>query len=169
MKYICRDILTKPELIEAEIAKCTGRTQETINSIERKLAALNTKEAKALQTETNLVMSRASGDASAEAYERALTLVKAQRTWVAGERQRLQDELVAVQRQEGVVLGLRGVRETLLAFLERGTVEDWREVFNALGVKVSVGEGGVVQVSLAIPVTQSPIVCTTPTSDIACG
>ena len=165
IKSICRDILTHPELIEAEIAKCTGRTQETINSIERKLAALDVKEAKALQTETNLVLSRASGDASPESYERALTLVKAQQRWVAEERQRLQDELAAAQRREGVVLGLRDVRETLMSHLERGTVKDWREVFNALGVKVSIGEDGVVYVSLAIPEAESSIVRNTASYD----
>ena len=106
----------------------------------------------------------ASRDVSPEAYERALARVKAQRVWVTEERQRLQAEREAVQKREGVVLGLREARESLLALLERGTIEDWREVLNALGVKVSVGEDGVVQVSLAIPVAERSIVCSTPRS-----
>ena len=165
LKGICRDILTKPELIETEIADCTGRTQETIQSIERKLAALDTKEAKALNTETNLVVARASGDASSEAYERALARVRAQRLWITEERQRLQAELETVQKREGVVLGLRETREELLSYLERGTTQDWREIINALGVKVSVGEDGVVHVSVAIPVAESSIVYSTPSCD----
>lgn len=161
VKGVCRDILTKPELIEAEIADCTGPTQETLESIDRKLAALDAKEARALNTETNLVVARASGDASAEAYERALTRVGAQRLWVTEERQRLKAQREAVQKREGVLLGLRETREKLLGYLERGNVGDWREIINALGVKVSVGEDGVVHVSLALPVAKRSIVCNT--------
>ena len=164
-KDMCCDILNSPELIEAEVAERTGRTEETLQSIERQLAALDAKENKAVNTETNLVVARASGDASPEAYERALTRVKAQQSWIAEERQHLQAELETVRKRERVALGLREARERLLIHLERGSTQDWREVFNALGVKVSVGEDGVVQVGMAIPVEGNSIVCTTPSYD----
>lgn len=164
IKDMCRDILNRPELIEAEVAERTGRTQETLQSIERQLAALDTKENKALNTEANLVVAKASGDASPEAYERALTRVKAQLAWIAEERQRLQAEMETVQKHERVALGLREARKRLLTNLERGTTQDWREILNALGVRVSVGEDGVVHVGMAIPVAENSIVCNIPMS-----
>jgi hypothetical protein len=165
VKDICRDILNRPELIEAEVAERTGRTQETLQSIERQLAALDAKENKALNTETNLVVAKASGDASPEAYERALTRVKAQLSWIAEERQRLQAELDTVQKHERVALGLREARKRLLTNLERGTTQDWREILNALGVTVSVSEDGMVHIGMAIPMAENSIVCNTPMSD----
>jgi len=159
IKDMCRDILNRPELIEAEVADRTGRTQETLQSIERQLAALDAKENKALNTEANLVVAKASGDASPEAYERALTRVKAQLSWIAEERQRLQAELETVQKRERVALGLREARKRLLTNLERGTTQDWREILNGLGVRVSVSEDGVVHVGMAIPVEGNSIVC----------
>ncbi|MCR4394644.1 MAG: hypothetical protein NUV31_09775, partial [Dehalococcoidales bacterium] len=59
---------------------------------------LDAKENKALNTEANLLVAKASGDASPEAYERALTRVKAQLSWIQEERKRLQAELETVQR-----------------------------------------------------------------------
>ena len=165
IKDMCRDILNRPELIEAEVAERTGRTQETLQSIERQLASLDAKENKAINTEANLVVAKASGDASPEAYERALTRVKAQLQWIAEERKRLQAELETVQKHERVALGLREARKRLLSNLERGTTQDWREILNTLGVRVSVAEDGVVHVGMAIPVAENSIVCNIP----SCG
>ena len=101
---------------------------------ERQLATLDAKENKALNTETNLVVAKASGDASPEAYERALTRVKAQLSWIAEERKRFQAELETVRKRERVALRLCEARKRLLTNLERGTTQDWREIFNALRV-----------------------------------
>jgi site-specific DNA recombinase len=157
VKAICRDILTRPEIIEQEIAKLSGHVKATLKAIQRNLAALNTKEAKALATETNLVRDKASGDASPEAYDRALAMVKAQKAWIAEETERLRTELSAAQLHEGVVIGLGEARERLCHLLDRGSNEDWRQVFTALALEIRVGDDGKVEVSLAIPVTQLSI------------
>jgi len=158
VKTICQEILTKPEIIEAEIAKRSGQVRVTLEAISKKLVNLDAKEARATATETNLVMGKATGDASPEAYDRALAQIKAQKAWIAEERERLQIELGAAQRHEGVIISLGEARERLCGLLERGSNEDWREVFTALAVKLQVGADGKVEISLAIPVAQLSIV-----------
>ena len=121
VKAICQKILTKPEIIEAEIVKRSGQVQVTLESISMKLTTLNAKEARAKTVETNLVMGKATGDASPEAYDRALAQIKAQKAWIAEERECLQAELAAAQRHEGALISIGEAREHLCALLERGS------------------------------------------------
>ena len=120
VKAICQEILAKPEIIEAEIAKHSGQVQVTLESISKKLTALDAKEARAKTVETNLVMGKATEDASPEAYDQALAQIKAQKTWIAEERERLQAELAAAQRHNGALISIGEARERLCALLERG-------------------------------------------------
>ena len=162
IKAICQEILTKPEIIETEIAKRSGQVQVTLESISKKLTALDAKEARAKTVETNLVMGKATGDASPEAYDRALAQIKAQKAWIFEERERLQAELAAARRHEGALISIGEAREHLCALLERGSNDDWREVFKALAVQLQVGSGGQVELSLAIPIADVNIVSTSP-------
>jgi len=162
VKAICQEILTKPEIIEAKVAKHSGQVQVTLESISKKLTALDAKEARAKTVETNLVIGKAIGDASPEAYDRALAQIKAQKAWIVEERERLQAELAAAQRHNGALISIGEARERLCALLERGSNDDWREVFNALAVQLQMGAGGQVELSLAIPIADVNIVSTSP-------
>jgi len=160
IKAICQEILTKPEIIEAEIAKRTGQVKVTLEAINKKLATLDAKLTETINAETNIVVEKALGKASPEAYDQALARMKAQKAWISEERERLCIELATAQRNEGVIISLGLARERLCALLERGMNDDWRQVFNALAVQMQVGTDGKVEVSLAIPVAQLSIVST---------
>lgn len=107
-------------------------------------------------------MGKATGDASPEAYDRALAQIKAQKAWIFEERERLQAELATSQRHNGALISIGEARERLCALLERGSNDDWREVFKALAVQLQVGSGGQVELSLAIPIADVNIVSTSP-------
>ncbi len=162
VKAICREVLATPDIIEREIRQRAGKVQATLDSLQKSLAALGKKEARNRDTEANLVMERATGKASPEAYERCLALVKAERAWVSEERQRLQPQLNTIQQGEATLLGLAQMREKLAAKLDSAANEDWRLVFSALAVELHVTERGNIEVGLAIPVEKSPIVLPTP-------
>ncbi len=162
VKAICREVLGSPDIIEREIRQSAGRVEATLESLQRSLVALDKKEARNRDTEANLLMERARGSASPEAFERCLALVKAQRTWIAEERQRLLAQLETIRHGEATLLGLAQVRERLAAKLDSTANEDWRLVFNALAVELHVTEAGEIEVSLAIPVEKPSIVLTTP-------
>jgi len=165
VKAICRDVLTKPEILDAEVAKRSNQSRDTMETIKKKLDALDKKESKALATETQLVMAKATGDASPEAYDRALSLIRAEKTWITEERERLQTELTASQEQQNLIIGLSQIRERLCSLLDRATTEDWREIFTALALELRVGEEGQVEVKLAIPVDQALIESCSPEHD----
>lgn len=162
VKAICREVLSTPDIIEQEIHQRVGQVEATMESLQRSLASLDKKEARNRDTEANLVMDKATGKASPEAYERCLALVKAERIWISEERQRLQAQLDTVQQGEATLLGLAQMRERLAAKLDSAATEDWRLIFSALAVEVHVSERGAIEVALAIPIEKSPIVFTTP-------
>jgi hypothetical protein len=122
---------------------------------------LDKEEARNRDTETNLVMDRATGRATPEAYERCLALVKAKRTWISEERQRLQDQLDCVEEGQMTLVRLSQIRESLVAKLDSVAAEDWRLIFNALALEVHVTPDATVEVALAIPVEDSSIVSRT--------
>lgn len=107
-------------------------------------------------------MEKAIGSASPESYERCLALVKAERTWITEERQRLQAQVSTITDGQEALLGLAQIRETLAAKLDSASNEDWRLIFAALDLQVHVTEQGVIEVALAIPAQSVSIVSTTP-------
>jgi hypothetical protein len=165
VKAICREVLTSPEIIEREIRQGAGRVGLTLESLQKNMAALNRKEARNRATEANLLLERAKGNASPEAYEQCLALTRAERTWIAEERQRLEAQRDTMLRGEATLLGLAEMREKLLAKLDSAANEDWRQVFGALALEVRVTERGDVEAALAIPVEKPSIVLTTPPPD----
>lgn len=162
VKKICREVLSNPELIEQQIRERSGPVEATLESLQASLASLDKKEARNKQTEANLVMDKATGTATPEAYERCLALVKAERTWIAEERQRLHDQVSTITEGREALLGLAQIRDRLAAKLDSASSEDWRLIFSALAFQVHVTEQGVIEVALAIPTQSVPIVSATP-------
>jgi hypothetical protein len=162
VKQVCREVLSNPELIEQQIRERSGQVEATLESLQASIASLDKKEARNKQTEANLVMDKATGTATPEAYERCLTLVKAERTWIAEERQRLHDQVSTITDGREALLGLAQIRDRLAAKLDSASSEDWRLIFSALALQVHVTEQGVIEVALAIPAQSVPIVSTTP-------
>jgi len=162
VKAVCREVLGSPDIIEREIHQRAGRVEATLESLQKSLAALDRKQTRNRNTEANLVMERATGEASPEAYERCLALVKAERVWISEEHPRLQAQLETIRQGEATLLGLAQVRETLAAKLDSAANEDWRLVFTALALELHVSERGDIEATLAIPVEQASIVLSSP-------
>ncbi|MDP2948104.1 MAG: recombinase family protein [Chloroflexota bacterium] len=163
VKALCRKVLSSPDIIERELRQRQGTIKATEESLRKSLTTLERKEARNLDAETNLLLEKARGDASSEAYARAMARLKAERAWIVEERQRLQAQLVTARQGEALVLGLAQARERLAAKLQRASAEDWRMVFNALAVEVHVNEDGTTEVAIAIPMEEaSEIVSHTP-------
>jgi len=161
VKAICREVLATPDIIEREIRQRAGQVQATLESLQKSLATLDKKEARNRDTEANLVMEKATGKASPEAYERCLALVKAERAWITEERERLQAQINTIREGQSTLLGLAQVRERLAARLVNASNQDWRAVFNALALEVHVSEGGDVEVRLAVPIAEKPAIVST--------
>jgi len=161
VKAICREVLATPDIIEREIRQRAGRVEATLGSLKKDLVTLDKKEVRNRDTEANLVMEKATGKASPEAYERCLALVKAERAWISEERQRLQAQLDTIQQGEAALLGLAQVRERLAAKPSSASNGDWRLVFNALGLEVHVTGSGDVEVRLAVPIVEKPAIVST--------
>jgi len=151
VKAICRDVLSDPAIIERQVSQRAGQVDATLDSLRASLASLDKKEARNKHTETNLVMEKATGAASPEAYERCLALVKAERTWIIDERERLQAQVRTITQGQETLLGLAQIRERLAAKLGSASNEDWRLIFAALALEVHVNEQGVIEVAMAIP------------------
>ncbi len=162
VKAICEDILTRPEVLEREIAKSTGQVAATVKAIEKKLAELERKDKQWKATEGQLIFDRAHKEGSPEAFEMAFSRLKAERAWVAEEQERLQAELAATHQKKGAILGLAEARERLCQFLKQGDNASWREVFTALGLEIRVELSGKVVLSLSLPMAQIDIVPQTP-------
>ncbi|MBI2867868.1 MAG: recombinase family protein [Chloroflexi bacterium] len=162
VKALCRHLLESPEIIEREIKNRTGTVQSTRDTIEKRLVALDRKRSRSLDTETNLALEKARSNVSPEAYERALARVRAERTWIAEERQRLESQLKMLDQGHAALRGLAQVRQQLAHKLDSANTEDWRMIFNALGMECHVTEQGDVEVGLAIPVEAVTIVSQTP-------
>ena len=162
VKKVCREVLSNPEVIEQQIRERSGQVEATLESLRASLASLDKKEARNRQTEANLVMDKATGTASLESYERCLALVKAERTWITEERQRLQAQVSTITDGQEALLGLAQTRDRLAAKLDSASNEDWRLIFAALALQVHVTEQGIIEIALAIPVESASIVSTTP-------
>jgi hypothetical protein len=162
VKVTCREVLSDPDIIERQVRQRAGQVDATLDSLQASLAALDKKEARSKHTETNLVMEKATGAASLEAYERCLALVKAERIWITEERERIQAQVLTITQGQETLLGLAQVREKVAAKLDSASNEDWRLIFAALALEVHVNEQGSVEVAMAIPTEDHSIVSTTP-------
>ncbi|MEK7777325.1 MAG: hypothetical protein AAB303_01700, partial [Chloroflexota bacterium] len=162
VKAICRMVLESPEIIEREIKSRTGVVQCTQDGIRKSLVSFARKNASNVDTETNLALEKARGNVSQEAYERALARVKAERTWITEERQRLETQNKTLEQGQAALLGFAQVRERLAQKLATATIDDWRMILNALGAEVHVTDEGTLDVGLAIPLEATPIVSHTP-------
>ncbi len=162
VKALCRKVLETPEIIEREIESRTGTVRSTLDSLQKRLASLDRKHDRSLDTETNLALEHARRNISAEAYGRALARVKAERTWINEERQRLQSQIETLEHGHAALLGLAQVRGQIAQKLDSANHDDWRMIFGALGVDIHVGEQGAIEVGLAIPMAPGRIVSHTP-------
>ena len=161
VKKICRELLSNPEIVEQQIRERSGQVEATLESLQANLASLDKKEARNRHTEANLVMDKATGMASLESYERCLAAVKAERTWITEERQRLQAQVSTITDGQEALLGLAQIRERLATKLDSASNEDWRLIFTALAIEVHVSDQGIIEVALAIPGLSVSIVSTT--------
>ena len=132
----------------------TAQAKASIKRLEKRLAKLETAEARAYSGYVR-------GLASEETYRRVSAELRAERTWIVEERERLGKALEDAQHTVVKVDAIRELYPLLLERLQRATFEDKRFILERLDARVTVGESGV-SLSLAVPDSALSAVSTTP-------
>ena len=162
IKAVCRRVLESPDLVDREIQSQRRMVTETKESLSRQLDALERKGARNLDTETNLLLERARESASAEAFERSIAMVKAERAWIAEEKDRIQSQLTAMHTADQAAFNLEKIRVLLGAKLGSADHPHWRLVFDALELEVLVTDKGDLEARLVVPTQDEAIALPSP-------
>jgi len=148
-----RDILTNDDVLERELGWRQQAIQESIANYENDLRKLNRQQNETINTETELLGLRTDykDRISEEAFERKLTQIGARRKWLAGERQRVSEELSKLRATASSLVGLEQLRERLEERLASTEFADRRFILEALGTRVIVTRDGSIEIEFAIP------------------
>ena len=118
---------------------------------EREIAKLNRRLANVDHRETELVALRLRGTVSEVALDRNAALLRVERTHLTEELERQRETMSTLEQGQAAVASLKALREHMRDRLDSATPEDRRTVLEALETRVTVGVGGVLEVSIGIP------------------
>jgi len=89
--------------------------------------------------------------AQAVALDRNAALLRVERTHLTEELERQRETMSTLEQGQAAVASLKALREHMRDRLDSATPEDRRTVLEALETRVTVGVGGVLEVSIGIP------------------
>ncbi len=118
---------------------------------ERKIADLNRRLANVDHRETELVALRLRGAVSEVALDRNAALLRVERTHLTEEMERQRETMSTLEQGQAAVTSLKALREHMCDRLDFATPENRRTVLETLETRVTVGVGGVQEVSIGIP------------------
>ena len=156
------DLLTNPEVILGELDRRREAQAETETSIAESLARAEKRLAANEQAEMELVSLRIRGDVSDSVYERQKSLLKAERTWLGDETERLQRQQARVRQNFVTLEQVQALRDRLGAKLEGADYEAKRFVLEALETQVVVAPDGAMHIRFAVPMPQEQVVFAAP-------
>ena len=125
----------------------TGQESE----IREKMAGVKRKLEDVDRRETDLVGLRLRGTVSDEALDRNAALIRAERAHYQDETDRLKAALATLEQSQAAVASLEALRQRVVDHLDSTTPEDRRTVLEALDTRVTVGPGGVLDLSIGVP------------------
>ncbi len=118
---------------------------------ERKIADLNRRLADVDRRETELVALRLRDAVSEVALDRNAALLRIERTHLTEEMERQRETMSTLEQGQVAVTSLKALREHMCDRLDSATPEDRRTVLEILETRVTVGVGGILEVSIGIP------------------
>ena len=118
---------------------------------EREIAKLNRRLADVDHRETELVALRLRGAVSEVALDRNAALLRIERTHLTEEMERQRETMSTLEQGQVAVTSLKALREHMCDRLDSATPEDRRTVLEILETRVTVGVGGILEVSIGIP------------------
>ena len=98
-----------------------------------------------------MVALRLRGAVSEVALDRNAALLRVERTHLTEELERQRETMSTLEQGQAAVASLKALREHMYHRLDSATPEDRRTVLEALETRVTVGVGGVLAVSIGIP------------------
>lgn len=134
---------------EMERRRESSHVQEP--EIRQKMAVLERKLRDVDNREAQLLNEKMSGIWTDEAVQRAAASLRAERSYLADETERLQAVLAALEQSHAAVASLEAMRERIVDRLDSAAPEERRGVLEALDTRVTVKPGGVLEISIGIP------------------
>ncbi|MCI0795167.1 MAG: recombinase family protein [Chloroflexi bacterium] len=139
------------QTFQHEIQRRRQVTTSQESEIQDKIAGLERKLGDVYHRETELVGLRLRGVVSDEALDRNAALLRAEHTHYQDEIDRQNAALDTLEQSEAAVASLEALRGRLTHYLDSTTPEDRRAVLEALDTRVTVGPGGVLDLSIGVP------------------
>jgi len=127
----------------------TATDQEA--DIRAKMAGLERQLRDVARRETELVGLRLRGTVSDEALDRNAALLRAERVHYQEEIDRQHAALLTLEQSEAAVASLEALRQRFVDRLITTAPEDRRTVLEALDTRVTIGPGGVLDLSVGVP------------------
>jgi site-specific DNA recombinase len=145
------DFLRGPEVVEAELHRKGGITEESEASLRRELADLQRQERTERDAEARAFRLAARGTVSEEVYQQEVGLIHTKQRWIAEQTGRLEQQLADLERYRFNPQSVELLRQRLESRLVGATAEDKRFVLEALGTKVMVQSDGTWELELQVP------------------
>jgi site-specific DNA recombinase len=147
-----RNFLERPTIYLAEIRDRIGITDKTIQDIQKAIG--NNKKQ---YGETIIDERDARNRLSPEAFEQEQKLLLAKRTWLKEENETLVLKLANLQKYDVKQEMVEKMKQNLQANLDRASDDDWRFIFESLGVKIMAFADGSWDIEISVPVPDTPI------------
>ena len=146
------DFLGNPDIFQAEMDRRMHGQEGQGAEAEREIASLNRRLAGVDHRETELVALRLRGAVSEVALDRNAALLRVERTHLTEELERQRETMSTLEQGQAAVASLKALREHMRDRLDPPRdPEARRTVLEALETRVTVGVGGVLEVSTGIP------------------
>jgi predicted site-specific integrase-resolvase len=146
IKSTVRRLLENPNTYLAEAKRRQELTEYTVASIEQKIDQLRRE-----YQETISYEQKALRLLTPEAFTAEQALIKARRTWLTEEIERQEQKLANLHRLALNRQAIEVLRNNLKVNLDRATDQDWRKIFEALGLKVLAFGDGNYDIEVNIP------------------
>jgi len=145
------DFLGNPDIFQAEMDRRVHGQEGQGAEAERKIADLNRRLANVDHRETELVALRLRDAVSEVALDCNAALLRVERTHLTEEMERQRETMSTLEQGQAAVTSLKALRKHMCDRLDSATPEDRRTVLETLETRVTVGVGGVQEVSIGTP------------------
>jgi hypothetical protein len=147
-----RRFLENPDTYLAEAERRQELTGHTIANIEGRIADLTRERGKTIADEQ-----RAFRQLTPEAFEREQAFIKGRRSWLEEEIERQEARLANLQKLALNKQAIQVLRNNLKVNLDQATDQEWRNIFEGLGLKILAFGDGNYDVEINIPTESTQI------------